>query len=134
MEPKRNQIMIDGRPHTIVTPAKHMFKSTMVHDVMTTGGMLVVDNQTLELKIHRPKEDVKEMPISVPEYWFNFEGSWWPLSADYETAIVQLTDHMLDWNRLGGIVRSSRKPNAGVVLIKGVTPNFLIALKEFYVR
>jgi len=130
VEPKRNQIIIDGVAHLVVIPAKHMFNSSMVHDVITTGGMFVVNTETNELKIHRPKKK-KVVPEPVPKYWYNHMGRWKPLSEELEVAMVQLADEATA-GHIGGAVRSSVNRKSGVIMIKGITPGFLSALKAFY--
>lgn len=49
-------IVSNGRVFVPVTPVKSLFRSTMIHDVITSGRQFVVDLDTQELTIYDPSK------------------------------------------------------------------------------
>lgn len=46
MKPNRIFVHTDGKPYMRITPAKRLFNSTMIHEVVTRGDFFAVNLQT----------------------------------------------------------------------------------------
>lgn len=77
-----------GRVLMEVTPVKELFKSGMVHDVITTNGKFVVDMNTGELTIHRPEQ----VPLATTYHWIRPNDTSRRLSAEFDVAKLQIQD------------------------------------------
>jgi len=89
-------MIIDGaRRLMVVTPAKYLFNSTMIHDVITRGRKFVVDIDTGLLEIY---------PLTTKKR-FTFRLPGRPeveLATKLDVALVQIRDYILDWGWQSG--------------------------------
>lgn len=60
------EISHNGKRYYKVTPVKALFKSTMVHDVITRGDIFAVDIETGDLTI-LPRESISVRPPTKAE-------------------------------------------------------------------
>ena len=78
-------IVLNGVDHMVVTPSKQMHNSGLIKDVIRTGGLFVVNLQTGDLGIYRPK---------VKEYVLEFcNGQGVKLAGDAQVGLLQIQDY-----------------------------------------
>jgi len=93
-------LQIGNDTFMIVTPAKSLFKSSMVHDVVTSGGQFVVNMGTGLLSIYR--ENVKKtVAKTIRPYYKPMHKSSIRLSDDLDVALVQIKDQFAINHSLG---------------------------------
>ena len=79
-------IMIDEKVHMIVKPVKSLFNSSLIHDVVTTGGHFVVDMETGNLTIYR---NIRKKSV----VWYSRDdGTFKRLANDLDVALLQIAD------------------------------------------
>ena len=98
-------IMIDEKVHMIVRPVKSLFNSSLIHDVVTTGGHFVVDMETGNLTIYR-----KTRTKSV--VWYSRDdGTFKRLANDLDVALLQIADEFEVGNIHGNLFISGEQEN-----------------------
>ena len=98
-------IMIDEKVHMIVKPVKSLFNSSLIHDVVTTGGHFVVDMETGNLTIYR-----KTRTKSV--VWYSRDdGTFKRLANDLDVALLQIADEFEIGNIHGNLFISGELGN-----------------------
>ena len=98
-------IMIDEKVHMIVKPVKSLFNSSLIHDVVTTGGHFVVDIETGDLTIYRSTR--KKSVV-----WYSRDdGTFKHLANDLDVALLQIADEFEVGNIHGNLFISGEQAN-----------------------
>lgn len=135
-----------------VVPCKSLFRSTMVHDVITKGRKFVVDMNTGELTIWNPssgqveasfapikpatsstKPAVSSAKPASPFAYQRTSGVKRYLSQCYETAVNQLEEEFKDGHTKGRLIFCYDDGKTKTLCIStGNTANFLNRVKAQY--
>jgi len=119
----------DGRIFMEVTPVKALFHSGLIHDVITKGGKFVVDLNTNELTIYRPKVEKPKKKVN-PRYKPLHEPTI-TISDDLDVALVQLADQYYLGKHLGNFYYGDSK-NRRRVFSNGDWEAFKETVIRFY--
>ena len=98
-------IMIGEKVHMIVKPVKALFNSSLIHDVVTTGGQFVVNMETGDLTIYRRTRN------KVVVWYSRDDGTFKQLANDLEVALLQISDEFNVGNIYGNIFISGEQEN-----------------------
>ena len=136
------------RVFMVVTPCKSLFRSSMVHDVVTKGRKFVVDMNSGELTIWNPQTAQTEdspMMTSIPKSrtpsqrhlspvgYVRSNGAVRYLSTDYNVARSQIEDEFSDGNTKGRLVFFGRNDLKKTLCIsQGVLDRFLVRVQAKY--
>ena len=98
-------IVIGEKVHMIVKPVKILFNSSLIHDVVTTGGQFVVNMETGDLTIYRRTRN------KVTVWYSRDDGTFKLLANDLDVALIQITDEFEAGNKYGNVFISGEREN-----------------------